>query len=435
MPEMGAENSFLQTISEIALTGYVGTEIGCQFPRDPAILNKEFGRRGISAITGWISTYLNELPMWQNERAFVDHMNFLKSIGATIINTSDQSFSIQHQWNTPLSNKKVLNDDEWEVLTKGLDHLGKIAYDSGMKIVYHHHMTTTVQKTDEIDRMLAMTDPKYVSMIYDTGHLTFSGEDPIEILKKHHDRTGHVHLKNVRKPAMDKCYAENKSFLRSIPEGVFTVPGDPEGCVDFPTVFKLLDEYNYEGWLVVEAEQDPAIANPLEYAPRSGGQFIDMSIHDFDLIRWLTGSEVKELWATGGCYEFKQYKDWDDGDNVSGLMKMENDAMAFFFAGRAAAHGSHVETEIVGTRGTLRISSVPTDSLVEVMSQHGVCRECYQDFITRWHDAYITEIEEFCDCVATGRKATPGVIDGTQSTKIAFRCKESFLTDKKLTLE
>ena len=435
MPEMGAENSFLQTISEIALTGYVGTEIGCQFPRDPAILNKEFGRRGISAITGWISTYLNELPMWQNERAFVDHMNFLKSIGATVINTSDQSFSIQHQWNTPLSNKKVLNDDEWEVLTKGLDHLGKIAYDSGMKIVYHHHMTTTVQKTDEIDRMLAMTDPKYVSMIYDTGHLTFSGEDPIEILKKHHDRIGHVHLKNVRKPAMDKCYAENKSFLRSIPEGVFTVPGDPEGCVDFPTVFKLLDEYNYEGWLVVEAEQDPAIANPLEYAPRSGGQFIDMSIHDFDLIRWLTGSEVKELWATGGCYEFKQYKDWDDGDNVSGLMKMENDAMAFFFAGRAAAHGSHVETEIVGTRGTLRIASVPTDSLVEVMSQHGVCRECYQDFITRWHDAYITEIEEFCDCVATGRKATPGVIDGTQSTKIAFRCKESFLTDKKLTLE
>ena len=96
----------------------------------------------------------------------------------------------------------------------------------------------------------------------------------------------------------------------------------------------------------------------------------------------------------------------DDGDNVSGLMKMENDAMAFFFAGPRSRHGSHVETEIVGTRGTLRIASVPTDSLVEVMSQHGVCRECYQDFITRWHDAYITEIEEFCDCVATGRKAT-----------------------------
>lgn len=183
--------------------------------------------------------------------------------------------------------------------------------------------------------------------------------------------------------------------------------------------------------------QDPIaiIEGTLEYAPRSGGEFIDMSIHDFDLIRWLTGSEPKKLWAIGGCFEFKQFKDWDDGDNVSGLMQMENDTMAFFFAGRAAAHGSHVETEIVGTRGTLRIAAVPSDSLVEVMNSHGVCRECYQDFVTRWHDAYITEMEEFRDCVATGRKASPGVVDGIQSTKIAFRCKESFLKNELLTLE
>lgn len=266
MPEMGAENSFLQTISEIALTGYVGTEIGCQYPRVPDILNKEFGRRGLSAITAWISTYINEQPMWWNERAFIDHMNFLKQIGTDLINVSDQSFSIQHQWNTPLKNKKILNDDEWEVLSKGLDHLGKIAVDSGMKIVFHHHMTTTVQTTPEIDRLMAMTDPKYVNLIFDTGHLTFSGEDPVEILKKHGSRIKHVHLKNVRGEAMKKCRAEDKSFLRSIPEGVFTVPGDPDGIVDFPTVFKLLDEMKYEGWLVVEAEQDPAIANPLEYA-------------------------------------------------------------------------------------------------------------------------------------------------------------------------
>ena len=266
MPEMGAENSFLQTISEIALTGYVGTEIGCQFPRDPKILNTELGRRGLSAITGWISTYLNEKPMWENERAFVDHAKFLKSIGCEVINTSDQSFSIQHQWNTPLKNKRVLNDDEWEVLTKGLNHLGRIAEDEGLHIVYHHHMTTTVQTTEEIDRFCDMTDPKYVNLIYDTGHMTFSGEDPVDLLKRHHDRFKHVHLKDVRKPIMEKCWKNELSFLHSIPEGVFCVPGDPEGCVDFPTIFKLLDEYNYEGWLVVEAEQDPAVYNPLEMA-------------------------------------------------------------------------------------------------------------------------------------------------------------------------
>lgn len=266
MPEMGAGNSFLQTISEIALSGYTGTEIGCQFPRDPAILNKEFGRRGLSAVTAWISTYLNEMPMWQSIRIFTDHMLFLKSIGAPVINVSDQSFSIQHQWNTPLANKKVLNDEEWQVLADGLNTLGKIAYENGMKVVFHHHMTTTVQTTEEIDRLMEMTDPKYVYLVYDTGHLTFSGEDPIAVLKKHGKRVGHVHLKNVRKPAMEKCHAESKSFLRSIPEGVFTVPGDPEGCVDFDEVLKILGEFDYEGWLVVEAEQDPDKANPLDYA-------------------------------------------------------------------------------------------------------------------------------------------------------------------------
>lgn len=266
MPEMGAENSFLQTLSEIALSGYTGTEIGCQFPHNADILNKELGRRGLSAITGWISLYLNERPLWWNERAFVDHMNFLHSIGATLINTSDQSFSVQHCWDTPFVDKHMLNDDEWETLSKGLNHLGRIASDNGMQIIYHPHMTTTVQKTSEIDRLMQMTDPKYVNMIFDTGHLVFSGEDPVEILNKHHSRIKHVHLKNIRKAAMEKCYAEKKSFLHSVPEGVFTVPGDPEGMIDFPAIFKLLDKYNYEGWLVIEAEQDPSKANPLDYA-------------------------------------------------------------------------------------------------------------------------------------------------------------------------
>ena len=182
--------------------------------------------------------------------------------------------------------------------------------------------------------------------------------------------------------------------------------------------------------------QDPVsiIKGTLEYAPRSGGQFIDMSIHDIDLIRWLTGSEPKKLWAIGGCFEFKQYKDWDDGDNVSCLMQCENDAMAFFYAGRAAAHGSHVETEIIGTKGTLRIAGVPTNSLMEVMSSSGVCRECYQDFVTRWHDAYVYEMEVFCKCVAEKTPASPNVYDGTNSTKIAFECKRSFLANELLTL-
>ena len=182
--------------------------------------------------------------------------------------------------------------------------------------------------------------------------------------------------------------------------------------------------------------QDPrsTFDSYLPFAPTSGGQFIDMSIHDIDLIRWLTGSEPKKIWAIGGCFEYPQFKDWDDGDNVSCLMQCENDVMAFMFANRTAAHGSAVETEIVGTHGTLRIGATPSSSLVEVLSDHGVCHECYQDFVSRWHDAYITEMEVFCDYVAQGKAAEPNVYDGTKATRVAYACKESFLKNELLTL-
>lgn len=259
----------------------------------------------------------------------------------------------------------------------------------------------------------------------------------VDMIKLAMDANKHVFCEKPLAETIEKC-KQAEEIVAAHPDLIFMLGFMRRYDHSYQIAKKKMENGDIGDVILVRCySQDPIsiIEGTLEYAPRSGGQFIDMSIHDFDLIRWLTGSEPKKLWAIGGCYEFKQYKDWDDGDNVSGLMQMENETMAFFFAGRAAAHGSAVETEIIGTRGTLRIASVPTDSLVEVMSEHGVCRECYQDFISRWHDAYITEMEEFCDCVATGRKATPGVIDGTQSTKIAFRCKESFLKNELLTLE
>lgn len=259
----------------------------------------------------------------------------------------------------------------------------------------------------------------------------------VEMIKIAMDAGKHVFCEKPLADTVEKC-KEAEAIVAAHPELTFMLGFMRRYDHSYAVAKKKIDNGDIGDIILVRCySQDPIaiIEGTLEYAPRSGGQFIDMSIHDIDLIRWLTDSEPKNLWAIGGCYEFKQYKDWDDGDNVSCLMQCENDAMAFFFAGRAAAHGSHVETEIVGTRGTLRIAGIPCDSMVEVMSQHGVCRECYQDFVTRWHDAYIKEIEVFCDCVENKKKATPGVIDGTMSTKIAFRCKESFLSGKMLPLE
>ncbi|MCB6366784.1 Gfo/Idh/MocA family oxidoreductase [Intestinibacillus massiliensis] len=180
--------------------------------------------------------------------------------------------------------------------------------------------------------------------------------------------------------------------------------------------------------LVRSYTQDPrtTIEGTLKFAPHSGGQFLDMCVHDIDLVRWFTGSEPKNVWGIGGVFEFELYRELNDGDNVACMMQCENEAMAFMFAGRASAHGCNVETEIVGTRGTLRIASVGTDSMLEVMSKHGVCRECYPDFLARWHEAYTNEMIEFVSCIREGRKPEVTVYDGTAVSEIAYRCKESF---------
>lgn len=186
--------------------------------------------------------------------------------------------------------------------------------------------------------------------------------------------------------------------------------------------------------LVRSYSQDPitTIQSTLAFAAHSGGQFLDMCVHDIDLCRWFIGTEPKNMWGIGGCFEFEEYRQWKDGDNVACMIQFEDEAMAFMFAGRAAAHGSNVETEIIGTRGTLRIASVPAKNLVEIMDEHGVRKECFQNFVERWHDAYVAEMVEFVDCIRNNRKPEVTVYDGTAVSEIAYRCKESFETGKML---
>ncbi len=182
---------------------------------------------------------------------------------------SEQSHSIQGQTDTPILGdaKYVMNDEEWQRFCEGLNKLGEAANKRGFKLCFHHHMGTVVQTADETDRMMQNTDPRYVFLCYDTGHFTFAGEDPLTMLKKYADRVGHVHLKDMRREVVDRVKPEGWSFLRAVREGAFTVPGD--GCVAFDPIFELLSKAGYEGWLLVEAEQDPAKANPFEYAQKA----------------------------------------------------------------------------------------------------------------------------------------------------------------------
>jgi len=176
--------------------------------------------------------------------------------------------------------------------------------------------------------------------------------------------------------------------------------------------------------------QDPEkfIEGAIAFAGHSGGQFLDMAVHDIDLARWFLQSEPQSVTAIGGCYAHPEFGEYKDGDNVSCLMKFQNDAMVFLFAGRTAPHGYNVETEIIGTKGILRIASVPQKNLVEILDNYGVRKECSENFIERFSSSYINEVQEFVNCIIEGRKPEVTVYDGTRVSEIAYKCKESFET-------
>ena len=264
LPELGGENTFEQCVSEMALAGYAASEIGSKYPRDPAVLNRALALRGLTICNAWFSAFLTTRPLQETLDAFVRQLDFLAAVGARVIGAAEQGHSIQGQPRPVFAAKPAFTDEEWRRLADGLNEMGRVAARRGMTLTYHHHMGTGIQTTEEIDRLLASTEPGLVSLLLDTGHLAFAGIDPAAVLKRHLQRVRHVHLKDVRRAVLDRVRPEGWSFLQAVREGVYTVPGD--GCVAFEPVFQLLEQAGYTGWMVVEAEQDPARANPLEYA-------------------------------------------------------------------------------------------------------------------------------------------------------------------------
>ena len=269
MPDLGKENTFEQCVSEMALAGFTGSEVGNKYPKDPEVLKKALELRGVEICNQWFSSFLITKPFEEVEKEFRAQLTFLKAMGAKVIGVSEQSHSVQGQMDTPVfGHKYEMNDEEWDTFCTGMNKLGKIAKEEyGIALTFHHHMGTVVQSLAEVDRMMENTDPEYVSLLFDTGHFTYCGEDPLEVVKKYVHRIKHVHLKDIRPEVVEQVKKENMSFLAGVRAGAFTIPGD--GCINYDPIFKVLEEAGYEGYMVVEAEQDPAKANPLEYAIRA----------------------------------------------------------------------------------------------------------------------------------------------------------------------
>lgn len=270
LPELGAENTFQQCVSEMALAGFTGTEVGNKYPKDTKELKRALDLRGMQICNCWFSTYFTTDPEEETIARFRKKLDFLHTMGAKVIGCSEQGRGIQGK-DIPIFSmeKPVFTDEEWDRLCKGMNKLGEIAAEKGMKCSLHHHMGTGIQTPAEIDRFMEGTSEN-VYLLFDSGHIFFSEgtQEAVDaLIDRYIDRIAHVHLKDVRMTKREETIEQKMSFLNAVKNGTFTVPGD--GDVSFDHIFNTLAKNHYEGWLLVEAEQDPAKANPLEYAMKA----------------------------------------------------------------------------------------------------------------------------------------------------------------------
>ncbi len=263
MPELGGDTPLESCLAEAKAAGYAGVELGNKFPREATALRAVLARHGLALISGWYGARLLERSAEEEIAALEAHLALLAALGAKVMVFAETSGSIAGARGQALSRRPRLAAREWDgfarKLTEIADHLAR----RGVRMAYHHHMGTVVENSDEIDRLMAATGDS-VGLLLDTGHLAYAGGDVLAVLRRHAARINHVHCKDVRKDVLAAVRATDASFLDAVLAGVFTVPGD--GAIDFASLLAALGEASYGGWLVVEAEQDPAKAEPLRYA-------------------------------------------------------------------------------------------------------------------------------------------------------------------------
>ena len=271
-PDLGGDVTLEQCLTEMAEAGYEGCEVGGKFPREPERLRAILEPYALDVASGWLSLWFTD-PAREEEtiEAYRAHCRFLREMGASVVVVCECGRSVQAGPLAVSASRPHFDDAEWQRLVDGLHRIGEIAREEGMTNVYHPHMGTGIQSREDVDCLMSATEPALVSLLLDTGHATFDGHDPRGIVNAHSARIRHVHLKDVRIRVAQQALAGGWSFERSVRAGVFTVPGD--GDVDMRGVVADLRAAGYSGWMVVEAEQDPHVANPLQYA-RMGREYL-----------------------------------------------------------------------------------------------------------------------------------------------------------------
>lgn len=263
VPSLGGDTPLEVCLSETREAGFRGTELGGKFPRQSEALRAVLSKHGLELVSGWFDGRILERDEDTEFEAVLPHLTLLRDLGARHVVYADTSRGRHDAIYRPISDRPKLSDDEWRSYGAKITRLAERMAEFGVGMAFHHHMGTIVETDAEIDRLMAHTG-EAVGLLYDTGHCAFSGGDPEALLKRHLGRVVHVHCKDYRPEILERARREDMSFMGAVLDGIFTVPGD--GAVPFDRLLTILAVHGYAGWLVVEAEQDPAKAHPLTYA-------------------------------------------------------------------------------------------------------------------------------------------------------------------------
>lgn len=263
LPELSDDVSLEECMSQAREAGFTGMETGRRFPMDAAVLGPILKQYGIAVCGGWFSGLLLDGDMEAEKDRIRPQMELFKAVGAPCLVYGETAGTIQGDRSAPLASKRRLSEDEMKVYARKMTTFAEWCAEQGMPISYHHHMGAVVETEEELDLFMKHSG-EGLPLLYDTGHLYFAGGDILAAIDKHHARISHVHTKDVRKEVIEELDRSRESFLDAVVKGAFTVPGD--GSLDFETITKKLASYGYEGWFVVEAEQDPVKSPPLEMA-------------------------------------------------------------------------------------------------------------------------------------------------------------------------
>jgi inosose dehydratase len=263
MPELGGDTPLESVLRDIQEVGFAGVELGGKFPRNPDELRQLLGRYKLDLVGGWYSSNLLVRDADAEIEALRDHLELLHTLGSNVFIIAETSNAIHGNRNLPLTKSPTLNDEQWQRFGERLTKVADFIHGQGLRLAYHHHLGTVVEKGPQLERFLDVTGDR-VGLTLDTGHAALGGIDAVSVVSQVPDRIVHVHCKDVRRSVFETICNGGNSFLDGVLQGMFTVPGD--GDLDFQPLFEVLSSINYSGWVIVEAEQDPAIADPRAFA-------------------------------------------------------------------------------------------------------------------------------------------------------------------------